>query len=67
MPNSQNQSKNKTSAGKGHAESVNNDRNESKPNPERSDRKRDSGEGRKGDPGRTSNQGRKAASGGEAE
>ena len=67
MPNSQNRSKNNKNAGQGHAESVNADRNVQKPNPERSDLKRGSGEGKKGDPGRTSNQGRKTASGGESQ
>ena len=64
MPNSQNRSNSSKGSGKGHAKDVNSSSGRSKPNPERSDLKRGSGEGSKGDPGRTSNEGRKAASGG---
>ncbi|HEX2532435.1 MAG TPA: hypothetical protein VHK69_01795 [Chitinophagaceae bacterium] len=67
MPNKANQSNNGSNANKGHSKGISTGASEQKPNPERSDLKRQGDHDKGGSTDRTSNQGRKAASGGSAE
>lgn len=69
MPNSQNRNAGSNKGSVGHKEEVDQKKNKPKPNPERSDVKRDTDNPKthRGDTGRSSSQGRKEASGGRAE